>query len=243
MAYTKTVWQERIAEDNNRFIASGAVTGEIFLANKPANVTQAGTPFSVENMNKMEQGISDAHQGIADILDSQPFGYTIPFRFMPSELQLATWRCLSLQGQVVLISQYKRLCNAMYVGDENNAAADWWYKTSDEAGAVRDPSGAYMRIADGRGMFERGAGANSLYRMASDAPYDGLGIGAFGRDNIQSHAHYAFSYFSDPGFGADSHAYAKINGDNLLYETVFTGSYGGSETAPAWIAVYVCIRY
>jgi predicted secreted protein len=131
-------------------------------------VTQAGTPFSVENMNKIEQGIFDAHEDIAALIAGQPFGYLMEFEFEPTALELANWRCLPLGGQLILISQYQRLCDRKYVGNGNNATADWWYKC-DSAGN-RDVNGTYMRVLDHRGLFSRAVGANSLYRMANDTP-------------------------------------------------------------------------
>ena len=168
MAYTKTDWQERIADNKNRFIATGAVPGEVYLTQAPTNITQAGTPFSVEHMNKIEEGIFSAHEA----LDAMPFGYIVSFPFEPSAYYLALWRCLPLCGQVLPISGgYQRLFEMMYVGNAANATADWWYRTSDPEGTVRDVNGAYMRVLDHRGLFSRAAGQNSKYRMANDTPF------------------------------------------------------------------------
>jgi hypothetical protein len=65
MAYTKTAWKERQGTNLNKFNKSAENAASVILTNAPDAVTQAGTPFSVENMNKIEQGIYDAHQAAA----------------------------------------------------------------------------------------------------------------------------------------------------------------------------------
>jgi hypothetical protein len=256
MAYTKTNWLPRIADNKNKYLASGAVPGEVFLVNTPDNITQPGTPFSVENMNKLEQGVFEAHEA----LDNMPFGYLVPFQFMPTALQLATWRCLPLQGQVVLISQYQRLCNAEYVGDAANATADWWYKC--DSTGNRTTGGAYMRVLDHRGLFSRAAGQNSKYTMANDAPYDGGTTGDKIGDAIREL--YGKAIFDKPGVaglrvvGAEGvffnnaisqyTANPEISGaiGQGIGTLVFRASNvvpAALENRPASISVYVCIKY
>jgi hypothetical protein len=115
-----------------------------------------------------------------------PFGNLISFEMEPTPMELALWRCLPLNGQVVEIAAYQRLCDRKYCGDELNDTAEWWYKTSDPEGLVRDTEGAYMVVLDHRGVFVRGAGQNSKYKMANDAPYDGMGIGDWIGDAIRN---------------------------------------------------------
>jgi hypothetical protein len=260
MAYTKTVWQDRIADNNNRFIASGAVAGEVFMVNAPTNVTQEGTPFNVADMNKIEQGIFDAHQGIADLAAGKPYDYYMEFASKPSDAEMIAWRLLPAAGQAVLISQYQRLCDRHYVGNAANATADWWYKTSDAAGKNRDVNGAYMVVIDIRGIFLRPAGANSLYKMANDTPYDGGSIGAFGQDKMQlMQGSTLFPWPADMlasnvikgVFRAlDTVSYLRFEpaqgGTWAVYEAFFNTSSvarTGSETTPAWAAAYYCIVY
>jgi hypothetical protein len=102
------------------------------------------------------------------IIAGMPFGYTIPFQFEPTTLELATWRCLPLSGQLVEIALYQRLCDRKYVGDDFNDTADWWYKCDSEGN--RTMEGEWMRVLDHQGLFSRAAGANSRYKMANDAP-------------------------------------------------------------------------
>jgi hypothetical protein len=62
MAYTKTNWVPRQGTNLNKFTKSAETPTSFLLTNTPDAITQAGTPFSVENMNKIEQGIFNAHQ-------------------------------------------------------------------------------------------------------------------------------------------------------------------------------------
>ena len=61
MAYSKTVWEERLGRDLNKFTKSHETAETVILENTPDEVTQEGTLFSADNMNKIEQGIYDAH--------------------------------------------------------------------------------------------------------------------------------------------------------------------------------------
>jgi aryl-phospho-beta-D-glucosidase BglC (GH1 family) len=83
MAYTKTSWLARQGTNLNKFAKSAETSNSVILVNAPDAVTQAGTPFSAENMNKIEQGIFEAHEDIAALIAGQPFGYIIPFQFVP----------------------------------------------------------------------------------------------------------------------------------------------------------------
>jgi hypothetical protein len=66
MAYTKTAWVEPQGSYLNRFKKQNETATSVELIQDPV-MTNQPTPFSVENMNKMEQGIYNAHQGIADL--------------------------------------------------------------------------------------------------------------------------------------------------------------------------------
>jgi hypothetical protein len=70
MAYTKTNWTARQGTNLNKFTKSADTATSVILVNSPDSITQAGTPFSVENMNKIEQGIYDAHAGISALSDT-----------------------------------------------------------------------------------------------------------------------------------------------------------------------------
>ena len=168
MAYEKTIWQAREGEGLNDFLKQNETPTRVTLINDPINITNPGEPFSVYNMNKIEQGIMDAHER----LDSD-YGSIKMLAFQPTEYELAQMRLLPLEGQVVSIATYQRLCNRMYVGNAKNAAADWWYKISNPNDKnSRSTSGAYMVVCDFRGLFPRAAGVNSKYKAANNAPYD-----------------------------------------------------------------------
>ena len=166
MAYEKTIWQAREGEGLNRFLKQNETSTHITLKNDPTNITNPGEPFSVYNMNKIEQGIYNAHER----LDSD-YGSIKMLLFQPTEYELAKMRLLPLEGQVVSIATYQRLCDRMYVGDNKNATADWWYKISNPNDKnSRDTDGAYMVVLDFRGLFPRAAGVNSKYKAANDTP-------------------------------------------------------------------------
>src|SRR5574344_554023 len=64
MAYTPHVWIPRIGSNLNRFTKANETATSVDLTNAPEIVTQAGTPFSTDIMNEMEEGITDANAGI-----------------------------------------------------------------------------------------------------------------------------------------------------------------------------------
>ncbi len=59
MSYVKTSWVARVGTALNRFLKTNETSTEVELTNDPTGVTIAGTPFTVDNMNKIEQGIYD----------------------------------------------------------------------------------------------------------------------------------------------------------------------------------------
>jgi len=63
--YEKTDWKIQKGTGLNRFAESERVDNTVVLTPAPDEITEPGTPFSVENMNKIEQGIFAAH----DLLD------------------------------------------------------------------------------------------------------------------------------------------------------------------------------
>jgi hypothetical protein len=60
--YEKTEWKAREGTNLNRFQKLEETQNYVVLQNQPTNVSQPGTPFSAQNMNKIEQGIFDAHK-------------------------------------------------------------------------------------------------------------------------------------------------------------------------------------
>ena len=64
MAYEKTNWTAREGSGLNRFTKSLEDETTVYLENTPNQVTAEGTPFSPDNMNKIEKGIFQAHEEI-----------------------------------------------------------------------------------------------------------------------------------------------------------------------------------
>ena len=158
MAYNRHTWVAPQGTNRNRFNKSNETATSVVLVQNPT-ITNNPTPFSVEWMNEMEAGIFEAHERI----DSR-YGEVHALMFQPSVPELAQMRCLPLEGQVITISTYQRLCNRMYVGDAKNATADAWYKISDPNNKnSRSTSVAYMVVADMRGIFLKAA---ALQRLA-----------------------------------------------------------------------------
>lgn len=67
MAYNPTTWIDRVVQNPNTFTTQENPDGSITLIPKPGTVTKQGTPVNASNLNKMEQGISDAHSQLADM--------------------------------------------------------------------------------------------------------------------------------------------------------------------------------
>ena len=70
MAYTPNVWQDRTGIGLNKFTDQNG--NEYTFTPAPDSISQAGTPFSAEWMNHIEQGIKDNSDNIADIDDKFP---------------------------------------------------------------------------------------------------------------------------------------------------------------------------
>jgi len=65
MAYNKTEWKARQAANPNKFTKSQETANSVVLVNTPDSITVPGTLFTPENMNHIEEGIFQAHSGIA----------------------------------------------------------------------------------------------------------------------------------------------------------------------------------
>jgi hypothetical protein len=65
MAYTKTVWKNRGGTFLNRYNKLNETATSVELVNTPV-ITSEGTPFNIEDMNHLEQGVADAHQAISN---------------------------------------------------------------------------------------------------------------------------------------------------------------------------------
>ncbi|MFJ7933718.1 hypothetical protein [Sporosarcina sp. NPDC096371] len=67
MAYTPTEWKNREVERPRTFREQNNPDGSITLIPAEGDVIEAGTPIIADNMNKIELGIKEAHDGLAGI--------------------------------------------------------------------------------------------------------------------------------------------------------------------------------
>jgi len=63
--YEKTDWKARKGVNLTRYIKLNETSESVILENEPTLVTEPGTPLSPANMNKIEEGIFNAHEGLA----------------------------------------------------------------------------------------------------------------------------------------------------------------------------------
>lgn len=76
MVYVKTTWKDRIVQFANRFTKSNETPTSVTLTADPGIVTEAGTPLSATNLNKIEQGIADATAAAENAVTAQVVGGT-----------------------------------------------------------------------------------------------------------------------------------------------------------------------
>ncbi|WP_346867133.1 hypothetical protein [Clostridium sp. UBA1353] len=60
MAYTKTVWKDRVVQNPRTYTKTDNADGSITLTPKPGVITEEGTPISAANMNRLEEGVESA---------------------------------------------------------------------------------------------------------------------------------------------------------------------------------------
>lgn len=68
--YEKTVWKDHVVERPNTYSVIQNQDGTKSITPAAGTVLQQGTPLNATNLNKMEQGIADAHEGLSDKLDT-----------------------------------------------------------------------------------------------------------------------------------------------------------------------------
>jgi hypothetical protein len=188
---------------------------------------------------------------------------TVIQTFIRSAAVRAQKRLLDLTGQIISITgTYAELAANVYCGDALNATEPWFYKC--DASGNRTTSGAYMKMPDCRGLFLRGAGANSMYKGANDTPYDGKSIGAYipdairdikGQVNGSIVANEWEGLFSSPTgafYVFDRNSVPRMAVRSLVTDTPpnkelgFAASYSvptSHENRPASISAMVCITY
>jgi len=163
--------------------------------------------------------------------------------FEPTPLEMAQWRLMPLQWQIVAVADYHDLFVRKWVGPELNDTALWWYRCDDDG--TRNVDGEYIRVEDARGLFFRNAGANAILSAANNAPYDGGDVGKYQPEMLQAHTHSKSFLFANPGTqNADARFWAKINNQtNDASWTITFDLAGGKETRPVSIAVLVYVTY
>jgi hypothetical protein len=101
-------------------------------------------------------------------------------------------RVLLLQGQVITIADYAELVAVTYIGDPNNADADYtgFFKTSDAGGTVRDTAGAYFVLPDTRGLSLKNIGDAVINARTKTGPAK---LTELQEDQMQGHHHELYA--------------------------------------------------
>jgi hypothetical protein len=118
-----------------------------------------------------------------------------------------------------------------------------------------------MRVLDHQGVFTRPAGQNSKYKMANDAPYDGMSVGSFlgdcvqqfdiyfrnnGTESISKYLLISSKSASSPFWttvAPGDHTVSTMASRLELIKTAQGGLREGPETRVASVSAYVCIKY
>ena len=66
VAYIKKTWVARVGTALNKFLKTNETTENVELTNDPTGITTAGTPFTVNNMNHIEDGIEANDERLVD---------------------------------------------------------------------------------------------------------------------------------------------------------------------------------
>lgn len=72
MAYTKTVWFDRQVQYPLTFTLTSAPNGGTTLVPNEGTITNAGTPITASNMNKIENGVADVDSRLSTVETSVP---------------------------------------------------------------------------------------------------------------------------------------------------------------------------
>ncbi len=117
---------------------------------------------------------------------------------------------LQLSGQVIDVASYTELVNSTYVGDSDNATADFCYRCDNIDGSSRSVTGAYFKLPDARGLTAFGIGANGDTSRANGQSYSETH--GYRLDQLQGHLHEF-----------DQHTVGVYNGDSALGTHPFYG--------------------
>lgn len=75
MAYTPTPWKDRQVQKPNTFTIQNNPDGTVTLIPVPGTITQAGTPTSAANLNKIESAVKDHDDKISNMGNATPKPY------------------------------------------------------------------------------------------------------------------------------------------------------------------------
>jgi microcystin-dependent protein len=125
--YEKRNWKARKGTGLNKFTKSEESGNTVVLTNTPDSISEPGTSFVPENMNHMEQGISDAHDAITTETKERE-------RQIANESQERQTADQNLQGQI----ENEIHNRAQGDVDALNAAKNYTDQTAAELSAVLD---------------------------------------------------------------------------------------------------------
>lgn len=137
MAYTKTPWFDRAVQFATRYLKSGETSSGVTLTADPGTVTQAGTPVNAANLNKLEQGVFDAHV-TADAAQKRSSGTISDFN---TALTHGTYYFVNTAVNGPIAGQFGIVEIIVNGGGTHDNASNWiWqrvYSTGSTVGYVR----------------------------------------------------------------------------------------------------------
>lgn len=165
---------------------------------------------------------------------------------------------IKANGAAVARSVYANLDAAIYVGDANNATADYGYRCTDplNPSTSRSVSGAYIVIPDARGEvligWDDGRGVDSGRKLLSWKASQNKSH-SHTTDSKGAHTHSVITRSTDGGGYPAGVSYVSSGGvatpvvanaaQSAGAHTHTLSTDGGTEAMPRSIAVLVCIKY
>jgi hypothetical protein len=161
-------------------------------------------------------------------------------------------RLLLLQGQSVLITSYPDLDAAVYVGDANNPdlSFQYYYRSSDPGGAVRDIAGPYLNLADARGCALRGHDPTGIrdplgaVRKFPDIQLHAVQVHRHEVETDLTNVHAKNVTFNhSPGTDRYFDPLSGATGDRLIADLMLDANTSLQETRMINLAGKICVRY
>jgi hypothetical protein len=167
-------------------------------------------------------------------------------------------KLIPLEGQCITVADYPDIVEAVYVGDGNNATYPVYYRCDNSNGTTRNTAGAYLRLADTRGVFVRGydpTGENDPDGASRLFPAGKTISDLMQECSMQEHDHriktdggyYANSsvaYTMTPAPGGTIVFVAEVAASDELETQALLGvEDNADETRPINFQVKFCIRY